>query len=261
MQFKIQNFKILSLILGALLVLSLAGSVWLIQKNKSNSLTGSVSFSLIKPVSAEEIYPLFICPCCGQPLDKKNVCCGEAQERIDYIDSLAAKNIPEKEIIIAFVKKYGLNSLVDTNKIEDIKQELVKFAPVERPIISLAPAEYNFGDISQKEGVVTAFFEIKNDGKSDLIINRLDTSCGCTSASVVFEGVEGPRFAMAGHGIESPAEWQVIIPPGEKAQLKIYYDPDVHKDFRGFAIREIYIFSNDPVDFEKKVQIELNQAE
>ena len=89
----------------------------------------------------------------------------------------------------------------------------------------------------------------------------MDTSCGCTSAAIVYQGKEGPRFAMAGHGIESPTDWQVVIPAGEKAQLKAYYDPNVHKDFRGAAVREIYIFSSDPIDFEKKVKVELNQVD
>lgn len=43
--------------------------------------------SLLEVVSAEEIYPLFVCPCCGQPLDKNKICCGMAKEKIDYIDS------------------------------------------------------------------------------------------------------------------------------------------------------------------------------
>ena len=66
---------------------------------------------------------------------------------------------------------------------------------------------------------------------------------------------------MAGHGIESPLAWEVAIAPGESAQLKVYYDPSVHQDFRGPATREISIFSNDPIDFEKKATIELNQVD
>ena len=114
---------------------------------------------------------------------------------------------------------------------------------------------------AKKKGTVAAFFMIKNEGKKDLVIERLDTSCGCTTASIVFQGKEGPRFAMVGHGIENPKDWKLSIPPGQSAQLKVYYDPNVHKDLRGAVIREIYIYSNDPIDFEKKVQIELNQVD
>lgn len=212
-------------------------------------------------VSPEKIYPLFLCPCCGKPLDKNNICCEQAKERIGFIDSLAAERKEEKEIILAYVKKYGVNSFVDKNKAEEIKEELVKTAPADRPIISLSSDSYDFGDVSQKKGKVFASFTLKNEGKSDLVISKLDTSCGCTFASIIFEGKESPFFTMPGHGSENPSWEGVAIPPGKEAELKVMYDPDVHQDFRGPATREIYVFSNDPVDFEKKVAIELEQVD
>lgn len=255
--------KIFLLVFTAILILSLAGNGWLIYNNNKTgvSLSGFLKSSLIKPVLAEDIYPLFSCPCCGQPLDKKNICCDLAKERIDYIDSQVSKNLSQKKIILEYARKYGINSFIDQNKAVAIKEELIKTAPQDRPIISLNNETFDFGDVSQKKGEVFHYFEIKNEGKTDLIINKLDSSCGCTSASIVFDGKEGPRFAMAGHGIESPKDWKISIPPGKSAQLKVYYDPNVHIDFRGEATREIYIFSNDPVDFEKKATIELNQID
>lgn len=216
---------------------------------------------IVKSVSAEEVYPVFFCPCCGQPLDKNNICCGQAQERIDYIDSLTAQNLPEKEIILTYIKKYGINSFVDKQKQAEVRNWLVESAPKTRPIISLNTEYYDWGDISEAKGVAVTFFELKNEGEEDLVINKLDSSCGCTSAAIVYKSNEGPRFAMAGHGIESPTDWEVVIPPSESAQLKVYYDPSVHPDLRGPVTREISIFSNDPIDFEKKVIIELNQVD
>lgn len=215
---------------------------------------------IIKPVNAAEIYPLFVCPCCGETIDAG--CCDMAEERKKFVDSLVAQDKSKDEIILDYIKKYGLDSFKDKNLAEEFKSKLVEDAPKTRPIISADPTAYDFGNISQKEGVATTFFEIKNNGKKDLVINKLETSCGCTSASIVYRGKEGPAFAMPGHGVnENVGDWQVTIPPGETAQLKVYYDPDVHPDFRGFAVREIYIYSNDPIDFEKKVRIELNQVD
>lgn len=251
------NYKIAIAGLIGILVLTVALNINF-YKNKS---AGGFLSPIIQTVSAEEIYPMFVCPCCGQPLDKKNVCCGEAQARIDYIDSLTSKNLSEKEIISNYVKKFGLNSFTDKNKQDEFKKELAESAPSNRPVISIAPDSIDLGDVSQKKGTTTTFFEIKNTGKENLVINKLDTSCGCTSVSVVFNGQEGPKFAMAGHGAENPTDWQISIPPDLSAQLKVYYDPNVHQDLRGPVIREIYIYSNDPVEFEKKVQIELNQVD
>ncbi|MDO8436215.1 MAG: DUF1573 domain-containing protein [bacterium] len=252
------NIKIILVII--VLATGAVGGFWLVQKNNS-SLSGQLGSALIAPVSAEEIYPMFLCACCGIPLDKNKICCEMAQERIDFIDSLAGQGILKEEIILAYAKKYGLNSFADKEKQEEFKEKLVAAAPDNRPIISLSPESFDFGDVSQKNGVVTTLFEIKNEGKADLIIDKLDSSCGCTSASVIFQGVEGPRFAMAGHGIESPKDWKITIPAGQTAQLKVYYDPSVHADFRGYAIREISVFSNDPIDFERKVIVELTQTD
>lgn len=263
---KVNFWKTSTIVLTIFLTLSLITNViFVLRDNRSevsdDTLVGSAGFSLIEPVLAKEIYPLFFCPCCGQPLDKNNICCGLAEERISYIDSLVETKDSEEEIILAYVKKYGLNSFVDKNKQEEIRSELIATAPADRPIISLNPNSYDFGDVSQKEGKVFTYFDLKNEGKNDLVVDRLETSCGCTFAAIVFRGEESPYFTMPGHGYENP-EWEgVTIPSGEQAQLKIMYNPDVHEDFRGAAIREISVFSNDPIDFEKKVKVELNQVE
>ncbi len=224
-------------------------------------LLGHIGQAAGQEVSAKEIYPIFFCPCCGKPLDPANICCQDAKERIGYIDSLVKTKGLEKEIVLAYAQKYCFNTFIDQNKAKEFKEELAKAAPDDRPIISINPISTNLGDVSQKKGIVTTLFELKNEGKSDLIIDKLDSSCGCTSAAIIFEGKEGPRFAMAGHGTENPTDWQVTIPAGKTGQIKVYYDPNIHQDLRGPVIREIYIYSNDPIDFEKRVQIELNQVD
>lgn len=265
------NFwKISTLVLFAFLVLISGVSIVILSKRSSglspdNFLPQQNSASLvgsIEPVSAEEIYPLFECSCCGKAINQCT--CPMAKERMNYVDALVEtnKNGSKDEIVSAYVRKYGLNSFIDKEEQKEFREKLIKEAPADRPIISLSPSVYDFGDVSQKAGVVITFFEIKNEGKSNLVIDRLETSCGCTSASVIYQGKEGPKFNMPGHDInEKIKDWQVIIAPGEEVELKVYYDPNMHKDFRGSAIREISVFSNDPIDFEKGVNIELNQID
>ncbi|MCP6718178.1 MAG: DUF1573 domain-containing protein [Patescibacteria group bacterium] len=253
----INPWKIFSLILSIILAGSLILNAFFIQRNSHKN--SNLSASLIENVSAEEIYPIFECPCCGKPIDQCT--CPMAKERMTFIDALAGVNISEHDIMMAYVKKYGLNYFVDKERQEEFKQYLIEQASEERPIISLSSDVYDFGDVSQKDGKVFAYFEIKNNGQNDLIIDRLSTSCGCTFASIIFEGAEGPGFTMSGHGYENPTNWKVVIPKNQTAQLKVSYDPDMHKDFRGPAIRTISIFSNDPIDFEKSVKIELDQVD
>lgn len=258
---KFQIYKVLGLTLGVILILGLAANVQLPSRERSDEQNLIDSNVLaVESVSAAEIYPLFVCPCCGKTLEVG--CCGMAKERQLYIDGLSQGKLSKEEIILAYVKKYGLSSFADEDKREEFRDKLVESAPVERPIITTNPSAYDFGEVRQKEGIVTTLFEIRNEGESDLVIDRLETSCGCTTASVVYQEKEGPKFGMPGHGVnESIENWQLVIPDGETAQLKVYYDPDVHPEFRGTAIRTISVFSNDPIDFEKKVQIELNQVD
>ena len=265
MQIKVKTKPFLlisSLLLAGLFVFTIGIDIKSsLEKISSSDIKNQVVSVLGEPALAEDMYPMFFCPCCGEPLDKKNICCEMAQERIDYIDSMVVKGMPEKEIQLEYVKKYGLNSFIDATKGEALKEELAKSAPVNRPQIAITPDYKDLGDISEKGGEMYAFFDVENKGKTDLVINKMDTSCGCTSSAIVFNGKEGPRFAMAGHGVESPTNWSVSIPPGAKAQLKIYYDPTVHEGFRGPATREVYIYSDDPINFETKITIDLNQVD
>ncbi len=111
--------------------------------------------------------------------------------------------------------------------------------------------------MSVAEGTVTTLMTVKNVGKSDLIINNMDSSCGCTSARLIVDGKEGPKFSMSSHGT-NPKDWSATLAPGETAQLKVYYDPTVHRDLRGPVTRTITIFSNDP-ERGKEVRISANQ--
>ena len=143
-----------------------------------------------------------------------------------------------------------------------IKNNGSKPAPTGKAIISITPKTYNFGKVSQSKGITSTVFEVKNKGASDLIIDKIETSCNCTSASIIYQEREGPKFAMPGHGInEAIGNWQVAISPGDGAELKVYYDPNVHKNFQGPAVREIRVFSNDPTNPKAKVRIELVQVD
>ncbi len=247
--------------LSIVLVISIGVNFSLMRMNKSTSqkYTNKIVDTIIQPVLAQEIYPMFICPCCGRPIDTG--CCGMANERKLYAEALTQGKLSKEEVVTVYVKKYGLDSFKDEKQKQEFKEKLIQKAPANRPIISIVPNDYDFGNVSQTKGTVNTLFEITNVGKTDLVINKLETSCGCTSASIVYQGKEGPIFTMPGHSRGGPVNWQIIIPKGEKASLKVYYDPDIHKDFRGTAIREIYVFSNDPINFETKVKIELNQID
>lgn len=123
--------------------------------------------------------------------------------------------------------------------------------------ISLESDSFNFGNVSQAAGVVSTSFTIINDGTSQLIIDDMVSSCSCTSATIEVAGEEGPRFGMH----NNPTTWSAKLAPGEEVILNVYYDPNVHRDFRGNATREITIYSNDKKTPEKNVRITLRQTD
>ncbi len=134
------------------------------------------------------------------------------------------------------------------------------------PKIEVDKITYNFGRVSQSQGIVSTTFILTNSGAGDLIIEGMETSCMCTSASIIYQGQEGPRFGMEMHGGmhgTNPKDYKLIIPPNDSATLKVYYDPLAHgkqKTVQEKFIREIIIKSNDPVNFQKKVRIEVTQV-
>lgn len=164
----------------------------------------------------------------------------------------------KKKRTIKKIKKYGIMLLILLVVIAFFY--LKSIPPKNAPIIDITPDFHNFGAVSQAAGVVSTTLTIKNNGVSDLILNKMDTSCGCTSAAIVYKGIEGPRFSMAMHGT-NPKDWEQVIPPGESVQLKVYYNPNVHKDMRGPVTRSVSIYSNDPRSRIKEVQINANQVD
>ena len=208
----------------------------------------------------KEFYDMFKCPCCGQPIDAN--CCDSAKQRKEYVDNLLLDGLEENEVVYEMVKRFGFDILKDSSKEGEVKEYIQSKAPDNPPKIEIENPSYNFGTVSQKEGITSTTFQVKNTGKKDLIIENIDTSCMCTSASIIYNGKEGPRFGMSMHG-ENPKDYQLIIPPGDSAQLKVYYDPMAHgKQDKPEAkiIREVTLTSNDPIDFQKKVRIELTQV-
>jgi hypothetical protein len=134
----------------------------------------------------------------------------------------------------------------------------VNLSLADAPRIHVSPNYYDFGEVVAGGDIVSALMDVTNTGKNDLVINNMDSSCGCTSASMVVNGEEGPRFSMSMHGT-NPRDWSVIINPGKTAQLKIYYDPSVHRDLKGHVTRYITLFSNDPLSSQLQIKIEANQ--
>jgi hypothetical protein len=119
---------------------------------------------------------------------------------------------------------------------------------------------HDFGPVPVSRGTVSTELPLANIGEDDLVISFLDSSCGCTTAQVINGDEKGPLFGMSSHG-KSPRDWRTVIKPGEKAALKIYYDPAVHPNFRGPGTRVVTITTNGRSTPEKQIRIKVMQID
>ncbi|MBI5370295.1 DUF1573 domain-containing protein [Candidatus Uhrbacteria bacterium] len=97
--------------------------------------------------------------------------------------------------------------------------------------IEIEPPSVDLGDIARNGGIVSASVQVANRGKRPLEINRLSTSCGCTTAKMD----------------QSP------IAPSASRTLTITFDPMVHPDQEGPLTRVVYIQTSDP----KRPEVEI----
>lgn len=217
--------------------------------------------SVVEVVNADEIYPMFTCPCCDQPLNKEEPCCGAAVQMIDFIDQKVSAGAAKDDIVLSTVQEFGLERLTEDSSRAELKAKLLENAPEDAPRIYLSEVKRDLGNVSLAKGIATTDFVVKNEGKSDLVVDKLSSSCGCTSGSLISQGVEGPRFYMSGHGQAEPdPSWAGVIAPGQEALVRVYYDPTVHPELVGPVTRTVSLHTNDPVNFETKLTITLEQT-
>jgi hypothetical protein len=210
--------------------------------------------------TANEYYDMFQCPCCGKSIDTD--CCGMAKQRKEFIDTIVLTDSNNMEVLMEYGKKFGMDDFDQSTKLE-IQNYMKELAGENPAVIIIDKERINLGTVSQADGKAQGEFKITNSGKSDLVIDNMETSCMCTSASIIYDGNQGPWFGMSMHG-ENPTDYSVSIKPGETAILKVEYDPNAHgpqKDPNPQKImRYITIMSNDPENFQTKVKIELIQV-
>jgi hypothetical protein len=210
-------------------------------------------------LASSDYYSMFQCQCCGKPIDRD--CCGMAQQGKKYLDSLLLDAVSKEEVMVDMVKKFGFNVLMDETDAQVVKEYLKENADENPPIITIQNSRFDFGTIVQSDKIHSTTFMLKNTGKSELIIENLDTSCMCTTAKIVFDGKEGPVFGMSMHG-DNPEGYSLTIPAGQSAELVVMYDPMAHglqKKPVERIVRTVTITSNDPVNFQTQVRFDLTQ--
>ena len=102
------------------------------------------------------------------------------------------------------------------------------------PTLDLPTDSHDFGRIP-KQPDVAHVFSVQNTGTADLKIWNLVTSCGCTTAKLSSS----------------------IIPPGQRADLTVTFDPDFHVT-QGEVVRLVWFATNDPTQPWAEVRFTAN---
>lgn len=86
--------------------------------------------------------------------------------------------------------------------------------------------KYDFGTISMAAGKVKHQFKIKNTSNEAVVVNKMYTSCMCTTAELTAGGKQFGPFGMPGHG--AVPKIQVVVTPNEEAIVEVVFDPAAH---------------------------------
>ena len=110
--------------------------------------------------------------------------------------------------------------------------------------LTSSESDFDFKTISMKDGEVSHMFEFKNNGTEPVKIEKVYTSCLCTTAYITdSSGKKYGKFGMQGHGL--PAKTNIEVAPGETALVEAIFDPNAHGPSGvGLAQRTLYFETN-----------------
>jgi hypothetical protein len=216
---------------------------------------GAVTGNIISQ-GVEDAYSKFTCTACGGKSIAESGSLTALGMR-EYIQQLSATGLSGDGLVVEAAKRFGLTYITDDETAKMVIASFNSTPDGDRPVMYVSPMEVNLGDTTQAAGVIMTSFTVRNDGKSDLVISNLKTSCDCMYASFIVGGHEGPRIGR----FSQVGGWSVIMAPGEEALLWLYYDPRVNGWFTGKATRWVFITSNDPVKPIVQIKVEHNQID
>lgn len=115
----------------------------------------------------------------------------------------------------------------------------------------------DFGTMKSDEEK-TATFTITNTSTSSVLrIWNISTSCDCTFASILINGVETGEFNMPMHMTQRLKNWIGEVPAKQAAILKVTYRPKV-MPVVGVVTRQTRFATNDPKNPEVEVSVKAN---
>src|SRR3989344_1665529 len=110
----------------------------------------------------------------------------------------------------------------------------------------VSQTSFDFGTISQKDGLVNAFYEVTNTGNEDIFLKEIYTSCGCTKAQLLYaDGSASGLYTMKGMTGAQDFAVGKSLKPGETVKIKATFDHNAHgPQGIGYIKRNIMLDTN-----------------
>lgn len=121
------------------------------------------------------------------------------------------------------------NYITISGKVEEDFSKMTEKEIANAPKIVFENENFNFGKI-KSENKIEHEFKFTNKGKSDLVIRKTRTTCGCTTV----------------------APSKDVIKPGESSSFKVIFDPANRK---GVQSKTVTVINNDPMNSEVRLSI------
>ena len=117
---------------------------------------------------------------------------------------------------------------------------------------SMEETSFDFGEISMANGKVTHQVKVKNSSDTPLVIEKIYTSCMCTQAALLKDGIKFGPYGMPGHGIVPKINQKVGS--GEEVVIEAIFDPAAHGPAGvGRIERVVYIEQKDGKTLELQI--------
>lgn len=120
-----------------------------------------------------------------------------------------------------------------------------------KPMVEALETSFDMGTIKVSDTKEKEFI-VKNIGTKPLLLSEISSSCGCTSAQIVYKGVLSKTFSM-----HSQSDYVAQIEPNTSAIVKVVYMPFTMPVY-GVVERQVFMSTNDPSKPKLEFKIEAN---
>ena len=120
-----------------------------------------------------------------------------------------------------------------------------------KPSVEAKETSFDMGTIKVSDTKEKEFI-IKNIGTKPLLLSEISSSCGCTSAQIVYKGTLSKAFSM-----HNQSDYVAQIEPNTSAIVKVVYMPFTMPVF-GVVERQVFMSTNDPNNPKLEFKIKAN---